>query len=138
MNAATWILILVLAPTLVFIIWLVLLETSVKIDPGTIGLALLRGKSTGRTLTPGRHFIRPWRKVMIQTYPSRELALVAGGVQQANPDVDYLDEPVSVFLSDQRVGRGQLHRARVNSSARRCTTSTSRTGPRGSGRCCAT
>ena len=120
MNAATWILILVLAPTLVFIIWLVLLETSVKIDPGTIGLALLRGKSTGRTLTPGRHFIRPWRKVMIQTYPSRELALVAGGVQQANPDVDYLDEPVSVFLSDHALAevsytvRCQLIRAKVH------------------------
>ena len=120
MNAATWILILVLAPTLVFIIWLVLLETSVKIDPGTIGLALLRGKSTGRTLTPGRHFIRPWRKVMIQTYPSRELALVAGGVQQANPDVDYLDEPVSVFLSDHALAevsytvRCQLIRSKVH------------------------
>lgn len=101
MNAATWILILILAPTVLFIIWLVLLETSVKIDPGTIGLALLRGKSTGRTMTPGRHFVRPWQKVMIQTYPSRELALVAGGAQQANPDVDYLDEAVSVFLSDQ-------------------------------------
>jgi len=99
-NTATWILVLILAPTVLFIVWLVLLETSVKIDPGTIGLALLRGKSTGRTLTPGRHFIRPWRKVMIQTYPSRELALVAGGVQQANPDVDYLDTPVSVLLSD--------------------------------------
>lgn len=101
MNAATWILILILAPTVLFIVWLVLLETSVKIDAGTIGLALLRGKSTGRTLTPGRHFVRPWQKVMIQTYPSRELALVAGGAQQANPDVDYLDEAVSVFLSDQ-------------------------------------
>ncbi len=101
MNAATWILILILAPTVLFIIWLVLLETSVKIGAGTIGLALLRGKSTGRTLTPGRHFVRPWQKVMIQTYPSRELALVAGGAQQANPDVDYLDEAVSVFLSDQ-------------------------------------
>ena len=62
-------------PTVLFIVWLVLLETSVKIDAGTIGLALLRGKSTGRTLTPGRHFIRTWRKVMIQTYPSRESAL---------------------------------------------------------------
>ena len=100
MNAATWILILILAPTVLFIIWLVLLETSVKIDAGTIGLALLRGKSTGRVLTPGRHFIRPWQRLMIQKYPARELALVAGGVQQANPDVDYLDPPVHVLLSD--------------------------------------
>ena len=49
---------------------------------------------------PGRHFVRPWRKVMIQTYPSRELALIAGGIQQSNPDVDYLEEPASVFLGD--------------------------------------
>jgi regulator of protease activity HflC (stomatin/prohibitin superfamily) len=119
-NAATWILVLILAPTVLFIVWLVLLETSVKIDPGTIGLALLRGKSTGRTLTPGRHFVRPWQKLMIQKYPSRELALVAGGVQQANPDVDYLDEPVSVLLSDQAVAevsytvRCQLIEAKVH------------------------
>ena len=120
MNAATWILILILAPTLLFIVWLVLLETSIRIAPGTLGLALVRGKSTGRTLTPGRHFIRPWRKVMIQTYPSRELALVAGGIQQSNPDVDYIDEPVSVFLSDQAVAevsytvRCQLIRSKVH------------------------
>jgi regulator of protease activity HflC (stomatin/prohibitin superfamily) len=119
-NAATWILLLILAPTILFVIWLVLLETSVKIEPGTIGLALLRGKSTGRTLTPGRHFVRPWQKVMIQTYPSRELALVAGGIQQANPDVDYLDTAVSVFLSDQAVAevsytvRCQLIHAKVH------------------------
>ncbi len=111
MNAATWILVLILAPTILFIIWLVLLETSVKIDPGTIGLALLRGKSTGRTLTPGRHFVRPWQKLMIQKYPSRELALVAGGVQQANPDVDYLDDTRAVAAERPRRGRGQLHRA---------------------------
>lgn len=103
MNVGIWVLILVLVPSLLVIVWLVLVETSVRVEPGTLGLALVRGKSTGRTMTPGRHFMLPWRKVMIQTYPSRELALVAGGIQQSNPDVDYLDEPVTAFLADQSV-----------------------------------
>ncbi len=100
MNAGFWILLLILGPVLIFIVWLILLETSVRIQPGTLGLALLRGKSTGNVMGPGRHFIRPWRKLMIQTYPSRELALIAGGLQQSNPEVDYIEEPASVFLGD--------------------------------------
>jgi len=99
-NAGFWIFLLVLGPVLLFVLWLVLIETSVRIEPGTLGLALVRGRSTGKVMGPGRHFIRPWRKVMIQTYPSRELALIAGGIQQSNPDVDYLEEPASVFLGD--------------------------------------
>ncbi len=100
MNAGFWIFLLVLGPVLLFIVWLVLLETSVRIDPGMLAVALLRGRSTDKVMGPGRHFIRPWRKVMIQTYPSRELALIAGGIQQSNPEVDYIEEPASVFLGD--------------------------------------
>ena len=100
MNAGFWIFLLVLGPVLLFILWLVLIETSVRIEPGTLGLALVRGRSTGKVMGPGRHFIRPLRKVMVQTYPSRELALIAGGIQQSNPDVDYLEEPAAVFLGD--------------------------------------
>ena len=107
MNAGFWIFLLVLGPVLLFIVWLVLLETSVRIEPGTLGLALLRGRSTGKVMDPGRHFVRPWRKVMIQTYPSRELALIAGGVQQSNPDVDYVEEAASVFLGDSSSARVQ-------------------------------
>ena len=102
-NVGVWVLLLVLVPSVLVVLWVLLVETSVRVEPGTLGLALVRGKSTGRTMTPGRHFMMPWRKVMIQTYPSRELALVAGGIQQSNPDVDYLDEPVTVFLADHSV-----------------------------------
>ena len=111
MNAGFWIFLLVLGPVLLFVLWLILVETSVRIEPGTLGLGLLRGRSTGRVMGPGRHFMRPWRKVMIQTYPSRELALVAGGLQQSNPDVDYLEEAASVFLGDSAVGARAVHRA---------------------------
>ena len=39
MNAGFWIFLLVLGPVLLFILWLVLIETSVRIEPGTLGLA---------------------------------------------------------------------------------------------------
>lgn len=100
MSPAVWILLLIIGPIILFIVWLVLLETSIRVEPGTLGLLLVRGRATGRAMTPGRHFIRPWRKGQIQTYPSRELALVAGGTHQSNADVDYIDLPVGVRLGD--------------------------------------
>ena len=138
MNAGFWIFLLVLGPVLLFIVWLVLLETSVRIEPGTLGLALLRGKSTGKVMGPGRHFMRPWRKVMIQTYPSRELALIAGGLQQSNPDVDYIEEAASVFLGDSSSARGAVHRSLPADPRQAAGRPRHRTVRRASGRCCAT
>ncbi len=100
MSPAVWIFLLVLVPIVGFIVWLVLLDTSIRIEPGTLGLLIVRGRATGRAMTPGRHFVRPWRKGVIQTYPSRELAFVAGGGHMSNPDVDYIDEPLKVTLAD--------------------------------------
>ena len=112
MNAATWILVLILAPTMLFIIWLVLLETSVKIDAGTIGLALLRGKSTGRTLSAGAS-LRPsvaegddpevsvrasWRSWRVES-------------SRRTPTSTTSTHPSMSCSSDHAVGRGQLHRA---------------------------
>jgi regulator of protease activity HflC (stomatin/prohibitin superfamily) len=78
-----------------------LFETAVNVEPGTIALLLKRGKATGRALTPGRHFIQPWRKVVVQIYPSRELSLVAGGRAIGDPRVEFVDEPLRVHLSDK-------------------------------------
>jgi regulator of protease activity HflC (stomatin/prohibitin superfamily) len=82
-------------------VWVVLIETSIRVEPGTLALLLKRGKATGRALTPGRHFIQPWRKVMVQVYPSRELALLAGGSSSGDPRVDVADEPLPVHLGDK-------------------------------------
>ena len=49
MNAGFWIFLLVLGPVLLFVLWLILLETSVRIEPGTLGLALLRGSRRARS-----------------------------------------------------------------------------------------
>jgi regulator of protease activity HflC (stomatin/prohibitin superfamily) len=76
-------------------------ETAVVIDPGTIALVLRRGKATDRVLTPGRHFVEPWRKVVVQTYPSRELSLIAGGRSVDDPRVEFSDDPLRVHLGDK-------------------------------------
>jgi regulator of protease activity HflC (stomatin/prohibitin superfamily) len=101
MDAAVWISALVGVVVVVFVVWLVLIETSIRVDPGTLVLLLKRGKATGRALGPGRHFIQPWRKVMVQVYPSRELALVAGGPVGGDPRVDAQDVPLRVHLGDR-------------------------------------
>lgn len=101
MDPAVWISILVGVVVLSIVIWVVLIETSIRVDPGTLALLLKRGRATGRALEPGRHFIEPWRKVMVQVYPSRELALVAGGVASGDPRVDATDTPLRLHLGDK-------------------------------------
>jgi len=86
-----------------FVVWLVLVETSIRVAPGTIALLLKRGKATSRALTPGRHFVQPWRKATVQVYPSTELAFVAGGRPSADHRVEYVDEPLRMYLADKAV-----------------------------------
>jgi regulator of protease activity HflC (stomatin/prohibitin superfamily) len=105
MDAAVWISILVTLLLLAAGLWLLLLATSVLVEPGTLALLLKRGKATSRALDPGRHFMQPWRKAMMQVYPSRELALVAGGETTGDPRVDATDAPLRVHLGDKTLAQ---------------------------------
>jgi regulator of protease activity HflC (stomatin/prohibitin superfamily) len=101
MDAAVWISVLAGVIAASIAIWIVLIQTSIGVDPGTLALLLKRGKATSRVLEPGRHFIQPWRKAMVQVYPSRELALVAGGPVAGDQSVEYPDEPLRLHLGDK-------------------------------------
>ena len=81
--------------------WLTLLVTSFRVEPGTVDLLLKQGKATGRVLGPGRHSIQPWRKALVQVYPARQLALVAGGAASADERVDHVDTSLRVHLGDK-------------------------------------
>ena len=105
----TFLLFVVIAvPVLLAIIWLVFLETSVQIAPGNLGLLLVRGRTTDRVLTPGRHFVSPFRRAMVATYPSRELAYLATrdwtAVEPTN-DIQHRDPPLPVRLGDRTACR---------------------------------
>ncbi|MGB0112825.1 MAG: SPFH domain-containing protein [Ilumatobacteraceae bacterium] len=101
MDFAVWISLIVGLVVVVGLAWFVLIETSIRVEPGTVALLLKRGKATSRALSPGRHFVQPWRKVMVQTYPSTELAFVAGGRPSVDPRVEYVDDPLRLHLGDK-------------------------------------
>ena len=101
MGPAGWIALLVGVGVVVFVVWLVLLETSIRVEPGTLALLLKRGQSTSRALEPGRHFMQPWRKAMVELYPSRELALIAGGPGSGDSRVDATDVPLRLHFGDK-------------------------------------
>ncbi len=99
-----WVLLIALlvgVSTVLVVGWLVLLRTSIRVEPGTLALLLKRGQSTSRALEPGRHFMQPWRKSMVELYPSRELALIAGGSGSGDSRVDATDVPLRLHLGDK-------------------------------------
>jgi regulator of protease activity HflC (stomatin/prohibitin superfamily) len=80
----------------------VLFETSVTVEPGTLALLLKRGEATDRAVGPGRHFVQPWRKAVVQIYPSRELAVITGGgAPLADHRVETVEAPLRVYLGDR-------------------------------------
>jgi len=100
--------VLIAVPVLLVVIWVVLLETSVQIAPGNIGLVLVRGRTTGRVLTPGRHFLSPFRRSMVATYPSREVTYLATqdvSAAGATSDIERTDPPLPVRLGDRTACR---------------------------------
>ena len=101
MDAAVWISSLIAIVAVLIGVGFLLIQTSVLVEPGTLALLLRRGKATSRALEPGRHFMQPWRKAMVQVYPSRELALVAGGPGAGDPRVDATDVPLRLHLGDR-------------------------------------
>jgi regulator of protease activity HflC (stomatin/prohibitin superfamily) len=103
MSTAFWVGLVILVPVIGFVAWLLLVDASVRIEPGTVGLLLRRGKATNRALAPGRHFVVPFQKLMVQTYPSRELSYVAGGSSGATTETDMIDSTLRLQLGDRTV-----------------------------------
>jgi regulator of protease activity HflC (stomatin/prohibitin superfamily) len=76
-----WIIFLAIAiPLLAVVAWVVFDDSLVQIEPGHLGLLLIRGKATDRALDPGPHWVPALRRRMVQVYPSLELSFCAGSV----------------------------------------------------------
>lgn len=87
-------------PLLAFAVWQFLQEGLVRIDSGSVGLLIVRGKASSRVLTPGAHFVWPFRHQMIQGYPLRELTYMADS-DAVEGENDFVDPPVPVRLGDR-------------------------------------
>jgi regulator of protease activity HflC (stomatin/prohibitin superfamily) len=94
--------VIVAIPALGFAVYLLLQEALVRIESGELGLVIRRGRPTGRTLLPGTHFVRPFGRMSIQSYPARELSYRttrdAVSEDDTNPTTD---PPVGVVLGDR-------------------------------------
>jgi regulator of protease activity HflC (stomatin/prohibitin superfamily) len=65
-------------PLLGVLAWVVLDESFVRVEPGQLGLLLVKGRATDRVLEPGPHWVPALRRRMMLTYPSLELSYRAG------------------------------------------------------------
>ena len=75
-----WIIFLLVAlPIVGVLIWILLTESFVRIQPGQLGLVLVRGRATDKALLPGTHWVPAFRRRMVQVYPSLELSYRAEG-----------------------------------------------------------
>jgi hypothetical protein len=74
-----WIIFLAIAvPLLGIVAWLLFEDSFVRIEPGQLGLLLIRGRATDKALDPGPHWVPALRRRMVQIYPSLELTFRAG------------------------------------------------------------
>ena len=97
---AVVIFLVVAVPMLGFLTWSALDSSLVRIPPGRIGLVLLRGRATDRSLPPGPHWVPTLRQMMVAEYPALELSYRAG----QHGDSDELEEvgpAVRALLADR-------------------------------------
>jgi hypothetical protein len=74
-----WAIFLVVSiPLLGFMLWLLLSASFVRIEPGKLGLLLVRGRATDHALLPGPHFVPALRRMDGPGVPV-ERALVPSG-----------------------------------------------------------
>lgn len=76
-----------------------------RVESGDLGLVLVRGRPTKRTLTPGVHIVRPLGRELIVTYPANEISFRATSAATApDTELDLADAPVQVVLGDRTLG----------------------------------
>jgi SPFH domain / Band 7 family len=73
-----WIFLLVAVPIVALLVWRLLDDSVVRVEPGNLGLLLVRGKATDTALPPGPHWVPALRRRTVQVYPSVELSYRAG------------------------------------------------------------
>ncbi|HET7801438.1 MAG TPA: SPFH domain-containing protein [Humibacillus xanthopallidus] len=101
-TAAIVILLVLLAPIIGVLVWIILAAGFTKVPAGSLGLVLKNGKATDHTLTPGRHWVPLVRRFMIVEYPSVEMAYRAGeGASTASSELDRSGPSLSCALGDR-------------------------------------
>jgi len=92
----------IVIPVVGLIAWLLFDEAFIRIDSGKLGLVVVRGKATDKSLLPGSHFVPVLRRVTVEIYPSLELAYRAGDDETENwSDFEHGGPALNVTLGDR-------------------------------------
>src|SRR6476661_5433814 len=101
MSAVAWIILLVLVlPMLVLLGWAVMRSSFVRVPSGSLGLLMVKGRATDKSLLPGAHFVAALRRRMVELYPSVELAFRADG-EVDDSALTSSAPPLTVTLGDR-------------------------------------
>jgi regulator of protease activity HflC (stomatin/prohibitin superfamily) len=97
-----WVIFLVVAlPLLGFLLWTLFDESFVRIEPGKLGLVLVKGRATDTALLPGPHWVPAFRRRMVAEYPSLELAYRAGEADPGEGGLAKGGPALHVVLADR-------------------------------------
>lgn len=106
MSLGAWVLVVVIGvPLLAALIWLVVRESVVRVPAGSLGILVVRGKSTDRSLLPGIHWVPALRKRQCITYPAVELSYRAGGEGGRPSPVEMSGPMLHAVLGDRAEAR---------------------------------
>jgi hypothetical protein len=109
MSTLGWIIFLILVlPAIGLLAWIIIVASLVRVPSGSLGLVMARGKATDRTLLPGMHFVFALRRVMVEEYPSVQLAYRADGLG------DQENAGFTRQVGDRRGNRGAFDRLEVS------------------------
>jgi len=98
-----WIILLVLGlPIIGLLAWLILAASFVRVPSGSLGLVMIKGQATDKTLPPGGHFVPALRRHMIEEYPSVELAYRAGPEDAGKAERNRSSAPLQATLGDRK------------------------------------
>ncbi len=102
-----WVIFLVIAvPVLGILVWLTLDDSLVRIEPGRLGLLLVRGIATDKTLGPGVHWVPALRRRTVVQYMGLEMAYRAGDTWSSTDADDELERggpAITASLGDRTV-----------------------------------
>lgn len=102
MTVGGWLLFLLIGvPLLSALVWAVVRESVVRVPVGTLGLLVVRGRSTDKALEPGVHWVPALRKRQSVSYPAVELSYRASAEPGAISPVEAGGPPLRVILGDR-------------------------------------
>jgi hypothetical protein len=102
MSIGAWlVLVFIVLPLLSALVWALARQSIVRVPMGSLGLMVVQGKSTNRSLVPGVHWVPALRKRQCVSYPAVELSYRASTDPVVASPVEASGPALRVVLGDR-------------------------------------